>query len=198
MIYSLRGKLTSKITPDIIIIECNGIGYEVQTPMSTFLELPEINTELFLYTHLLIREDAHILYGFSTQDERLMFRKLLKVNRVGAKVALSILSALSISDFKRLVELEDVQSISKIHGVGKKTAERLVIDMRDQINASMGGEFKSSPIGSEDQARVEAINAMVALGYKPKEINALISKLDITNKSTEDIIRQALKQAVNR
>jgi|TARA_B100001093_G_C26786093_1_gene996749 Holliday junction DNA helicase RuvA len=198
MIYSLRGKLTSKITPDIIIIECNGIGYEVQTPMSTFLELPEINTELFLYTHLLIREDAHILYGFSTQDERLMFRKLLKVNRVGAKVALSILSALSISDFKRLVELEDVQSISKIHGVGKKTAERLVIDMRDQINESMGGEFKSSPIGSEDQARVEAINAMVALGYKPKEINALISKLDITNKSTEDIIRQALKQAVNR
>jgi len=198
MIYSLRGKLTSKITPDIIIIECNGIGYEVQTPMSTFLELPEINTELFLYTHLAIREDAHILYGFSTQDERLMFRKLLKVNRVGAKVALSILSSLSISDFERLVELEDVQSIAKIHGVGKKTAERLVIDMRDQINESMEGEFKSSPIGSEDHARVEAINAMVALGYKPKEINVLISKLDLTNKSTEDIIRQALKQAVNR
>ena len=198
MIYSLRGKLTSKITPDIIIIECNGIGYEVQTPMSTFLELPEVNTELFLYTHLLIREDAHILYGFSTQDERLMFRKLLKVNRVGAKVALTILSSLSISDFKRLVELEDVQSIAKIRGVGKKTAERLVIDMRDQINEPMGGEFKSSPIGSEDHARVEAINAMVALGYKPKEINVLISKLDLTNKSTEDIIRQALKQAVNR
>ena len=198
MIYSLRGKLTSKITPDIIIIECNGIGYEVQTPMSTFLELPEINTELFLYTHLAIREDAHILYGFSTQDERLMFRKLLKVNRVGAKVALSILSSLSISDFERLVELEDVQSIAKIHGVGKKTAERLVIDMRDQINESIEGEFKSSPIGSEDHARVEAINAMVALGYKPKEINVLISKLDLTNKSTEDIIRQALKQAVNR
>ena len=198
MIYSLRGKLTSKITPDIIIIECNGIGYEVQTPMSTFLELPEINTELFLYTHLAIREDAHILYGFSTQDERLMFRKLLKVNRVGAKVALTILSSLSISDFKRLVELEDVQSIAKIRGVGKKTAERLVIDMRDQINEPMRSEFKSSPIGSEDHARVEAINAMVALGYKPKEINVLISKLDLTNKSTEDIIRQALKQAVNR
>ncbi len=197
MIYSLRGKLTLKMAPNIVI-ECNGIGYEVETPMSTFLELPEINKELFLYTHLLIREDAHILYGFSTKDERLMFRKLLKVNRVGAKLALGILSSLSISDFKRLVELEDVDSIAKIRGVGKKTAERLVIDMRDQINKLTEGEFKSSPIGSEDQARVEAINAMVALGYKPKEINALISKLDITNKSTEDIIRQALKQAVNR
>ena len=197
MIYSLRGKLTSKVAPNIVI-ECNGIGYEVETPMSTFLELPEINTDLFLYTHLLIREDAHILYGFLTQDERLMFRKLLRVNRVGAKLALGILSALSISDFKRLVELEDVESIAKIRGVGKKTAERLVIDMRDQINESTEGEFKSSPIGSDDHARVEAINAMVALGYKPKEINVLISKLDITNKSTEDIIRQALKQAVNR
>jgi Holliday junction DNA helicase RuvA len=194
MISSLRGKLVTKMTQSIVI-ECNGIGYEVETPMSTFLELPLIDTDLFLYTHLLIREDAQILYGFSTQDERLMFRKLLKVNRVGAKLALGILSAMSISDFKRLVELEDAASIAKIPGVGKKTSERLIIEMRDQINTSLTEGFKSTSFGLEVNPRAEALDAMIALGYKPKEINNLIAKLDIENKSTEDIIRLALKQA---
>ncbi len=195
MIGSLRGRLSSKQAPQIVI-ECSGVGYEVETPMSTFLELPALGTDLFLYTHLLVREDAQILYGFATEDERLMFRTLLKVNRVGAKLALGILSAMSTNDFRRCVELEDTTTMSKIPGVGKKTAERLIIEMRDRIDAAAPGGGKSAPLTVEANARNEAVDALVALGYKPKEVHSLISKLDIEDKSAEDIIRLALKQAV--
>jgi Holliday junction DNA helicase RuvA len=195
MIGSLRGRLSSKQAPQIVI-ECSGVGYEVETPMSTFLELPELGTDLFLYTHLLVREDAQILYGFATEDERLMFRTLLKVNRVGAKLALGILSAMSTNDFRRCVELEDTTSMSKIPGVGKKTAERLIIEMRDRIDAATPGGGKSSPLTVEASARNEAVDALVALGYKPKEVHNLIAKFDIEDKSAEDIIRMALKQVV--
>ena len=195
MIGSLRGRLSSKQAPQIVI-ECSGVGYEVETPMSTFLELPELGTDLFLYTHLLVREDAQILYGFATEDERLMFRTLLKVNRVGAKLALGILSAMSTNDFRRCVELEDTTTMSKIPGVGKKTAERLVIEMRDRIDAAAPGGGKSASLTIEANARSEAVDALVALGYKPKEVHSLISKLDIEDKSAEDIIRLALKRAV--
>jgi Holliday junction DNA helicase RuvA len=195
MIGSLRGRLSSKQAPQIVI-ECSGVGYEVETPMSTFLELPKLGTDLFLYTHLLVREDAQILYGFATEDERLMFRTLLKVNRVGAKLALGILSAMSTNDFRRCVELEDTTSMSKIPGVGKKTAERLVIEMRDRIDAATPGGGKSAPLTVEASARNEAVDALVALGYKPKEVHNLIAKFDIEDKSAEDIIRLALKQVV--
>jgi Holliday junction DNA helicase RuvA len=195
MIGSLRGRLSSKQAPQIVI-ECSGVGYEVETPMSTFLELPKLGTDLFLYTHLLVREDAQILYGFATEDERLMFRTLLKVNRVGAKLALGILSAMSTNDFRRCVELEDTTSMSKIPGVGKKTAERLVIEMRDRIDAARPGGGKSAPLTVEASARNEAVDALVALGYKPKEVHNLIAKFDIEDKSAEDIIRLALKQVV--
>ena len=195
MIGSLRGRLSSKQAPQIVI-ECSGVGYEVETPMSTFLDLPEVGTDLFLHTHLLVREDAQILYGFATEDERLMFRTLLKVNRVGAKLALGILSAMSTNDFRRCVELEDTTSMSKIPGIGKKTAERLIIEMRDRIDAATPGGGKSAPSTVEANARNEAVDALVALGYKPKEVHKLISKLDIEDKSAEDIIRLALKQAV--
>jgi Holliday junction DNA helicase RuvA len=194
MIGSLRGRLASKLAPQVVI-ECSGVGYEVETPMSTFLELPQLGSDLFLYTHLLVREDAQILYGFSTEDERLMFRTLLKVNRVGAKLALGILSAMSTNDFRRCVELEDTTSMSKIPGVGKKTAERLIIEMRDRIDAAAPGGGKAAPFGVAASARSEAIDALVALGYKPKEVNNLIAKLDIDDKSAEDIIRLALRQA---
>jgi Holliday junction DNA helicase RuvA len=194
MIGSLRGRLASKQAPQIVV-ECSGVGYEVETPMSTFLELPEIGSDLFLYTHLLVREDAQILYGFSTEDERLMFRTLLKVNRVGAKLALGILSAMTTNDFRRCVELEDTTSMSKIPGVGKKTAERLIIEMRDRIDIAAHGGGKAAPLSVEASARNEAVDALVALGYKPKEVNNLIAKLDIEDKSAEDIIRLALRQA---
>jgi Holliday junction DNA helicase RuvA len=194
MIGSLRGRLTFKQAP-LIVVECGGVGYEVESPMSTFLELPETGSELFIYTHLLVREDAQILYGFSTEDERHMFRTLLKVNRVGAKMALAILSAMSTNDFRRCVELEDTTSMSKIPGVGKKTAERLIIEMRDRIGAARPGGGKTLPLTIAASARNEAVDALVALGYKPKEVQSLISKLDIDDKSAEDIIRLALKQA---
>lgn len=194
MIGSLRGRLTFKLAPQVVL-ECSGVGYEVETPMSTFLDLPAIGAELFLYTHLLVREDAQILFGFATEDERLMFRTLLKVNRVGAKMALGILSAMSTNDFRRCVELEDTTTMSKIPGVGKKTAERLIIEMRDRIEASAPGGGKAAPLTVEANARNEAVDALVALGYKPKEVNNLIAKLDIEDKSAEDIIRLALRQA---
>ena len=193
MIGSLRGRLLSKHAPQIVI-ECSGVGYELETPMSTFLDLPKLGSDLFLHTHLLVREDAQILYGFGTEDERLMFRTLLKVNRVGAKLALGILSAMSTNDFRRCVGLEDTTSLSKIPGVGKKTAERLIIEMRDRIDAAVPGGGKSVPLTVAASARNEAVDALVALGYKPKEVNNLIAKLDIENKSAEDIIRLALKQ----
>ncbi len=196
MIGSLRGRLTFKLAPQVVL-ECYGVGYEVETPMSTFLDLPAIGSELFLYTHLVVREDAQILFGFSTEDERLMFRTLLKVNRVGAKMALGILSAMSTNDFRRCVELEDTTTMSKIPGVGKKTAERLIIEMRDRIEASAPGGGKAAPLTMEANARNEAVDALVALGYKPKEVNNLIAKLDIEDKSAEDIIRLALRQAAH-
>lgn len=193
MIGSLRGRLTSRLAPQIVV-ECSGVGYEVETPMSTFLELPANGAELFLYTHLLVREDAQILYGFSTADERLMFRTLLKVNRVGAKMALGILSAMTTNDFRRCVELEDTTTLSKIPGVGKKTAERLIIEMRDRIDTAAPGGGGAAPLSVEATARNEAVDALVALGYKPREVNNLIAKLDIEDKSAEDIIRLALRQ----
>lgn len=194
MISSLRGLLADKHVP-FVVIECAGIGYDVETPMSTFLQLPETGSELFLYTHLLVREDAQILYGFSTEDERLMFRSLLKVNRVGAKMALAILSTLSTNDFRRCVELEDVTTLSKVPGVGKKTAERLIIEMRDRIDVSQPTSGKVVPLTVEANARNEAVDALVALGYKPKEVTRLISGLETDDLSAEDIIRLALKQA---
>jgi len=194
MIGSLRGRLAFKQAPHIVV-ECNGVGYEVETPMSTFLDLPEPGVELFLHTHLLVREDAQILYGFSSDEERSLFRTLLKVNRVGAKMALGVLSAMTTSDFRRCVEYEDTTTLSKIPGVGKKTAERLIIEMRDRIDSVKlpPGAGKAIPV--EASARSEAVDALVALGYKVNEVNKLISKLDTEDKSAEEIIRQALRQA---
>lgn len=196
MIGSLRGRLAAKQAPQILL-ECGGVGYEIETPMSTFLDLPQVGADIFIYTHLLVREDAQILYGFSSEDERLMFRTLLKVNRVGAKLALGILSAMSTNDFRRCVEFEDTTTMSKIPGIGKKTAERLIIEMRDRIDAAAPGGGKAAPFTAEANARSEAVDALVALGYKPKEVSRLIEKLDVEDKSAEDIIRLALKQAAN-
>ncbi|MBT8091085.1 MAG: Holliday junction branch migration protein RuvA [Gammaproteobacteria bacterium] len=196
MIGSLRGRLLSKQAPRIVI-DCNGVGYEVETPMSTFLDLPAAGTELFLHTHLLVREDAQILYGFATEDERLLFRTLLKVNRVGAKMALGVLSAMTAGDFRRCVEFEDTTTLSKIPGVGKKTAERLIIEMRDRIDKVAPMAAGAAPPGAGASARSEAFDALVSLGYKPNEVNKLIAKLDTDKMSAESIIRQALKQAAH-
>ena len=193
MIGSLRGKLTAKLAPHIIV-ECQGVGYEVETPMSTFLDLPPVGEELFLHTHLLVREDAQILYGFSSESERSFFRTLLRISGVGAKMGLAILSTMSVADFQRCVEYEDAATLVKIPGVGKKTAERLIIEMRDKIEKSpiVPGSSKVTVAASP---RNEAVDALVALGYKVGEVNKLIGAMDVDGESAEDIIRQALRQA---
>lgn len=192
MIGSLRGTLTWKQAPSVIV-ECTGVGYDVETPMSTFFELPAAGTEVFLFTHLLVREDAQILYGFATESERSMFRTLLRVRGVGARIALAILSAMSVGDFNRCIEYEDTAALSKIPGIGKKTAERLIVEMRDKVDASAGDGV--SRVAVEQGAKSEAVDALIALGYRPAEVNRLVAKLDIEDKSAEDIIRLALRQA---
>lgn len=192
MIGSLRGLLAHKQAP-AIIVECSGVGYEVETPMSTFLDLPPTGEQVFLHTHLLVREDAQILYGFSTEDEKALFRSLLKVSGVGAKMALAVLSTMSVGDFQRCVEYEDATTLVKIPGVGKKTAERLIIDMRDRIDKILA-VAGSRPVTIETNARSEAVDALIALGYKPRDVNKLVGNLDVEGMSAEDIIRKALKQ----
>ncbi len=193
MIASLHGRLAAKHAPHIVI-ECSGVGYDVETPMSTFLELPEIGADIFLHTHLLVREDAHILYGFATTDERALFRTLLKVNRVGARMALGILSSMSENDFRRCVEYEDAATLSKVPGIGKKTAERLIMEMRDKVESIGVPSMPGTQVSADSSPRAEAFDALVALGYKPNEVNKLFGKLDIEGLSAEDIIRLALKQ----
>ncbi|MDH3337304.1 MAG: Holliday junction branch migration protein RuvA [Gammaproteobacteria bacterium] len=193
MIGSLRGQLTSKQAP-WITIECQGVGYEVETPMSTFLDLPAIGAELFLHTHLLVREDAQILYGFATETERSLFRTLLRISGVGAKMGLAILSTMSVADFQRCVEYEDGAMLVKIPGVGKKTAERLIIEMRDKIDRTTTVPG-ASKVTVDASPRSEAVDALMTLGYKSAEINKLIGSMNLEGQSAEDIIRSALRQA---
>jgi len=195
VIGSLQGRLVAKQAP-VIVVECGGVGYEVETPMSTFLELSAVGSELFLHTHLQVRDDAHILYGFSTGEEKTLFRQLLKVNGVGAKMALAILSGMGVADFERSVRYEDTAMLVRIPGVGKKTAERLIIEMRDRIDQSPAHAALSKGGKVRTDARSEAIDALVALGYKPAEVRKLLATFDVTDKSAEDIIRLALRQAV--
>ena len=192
MIASLRGRLTLKQAPSIII-ECHGVGYEVETPMSTFLELPPTGDELFLFTHMVVREDAQTLYGFATEEERALFRMLLKISGVGAKMGLAVLSSMSVDGFRRCVEYEDAASLVKVPGIGRKTAERLIIEMRDRIDTTTA-QSGATKVDVEAGAKSEAVDALISLGYKPREVQKLIGELDVDGKSAEDIIRLALRQ----
>jgi len=193
VIGSLRGRLAAKHAP-YIVLECNGVGYDVETPMSTFLDLPDLGSELFLHTHLLVREDAQILFGFATEEERALFRTLLKVNRVGAKMALGVLSAMTANAFRRCVEYEDAATLSKVPGIGKKTAERLIMEMRDKVGNVGTPSLPGQKVAVDASPKSEATDALVALGYKVNEVNKLLATLDIEDHSAEDIIRQALRQ----
>ena len=195
MIGSIRGRLAFKQPPQVIL-DCSGVGYEIETPMSTFLELPPIGSEVFLHTHLQVREDAHTLFGFATEQEKSLFRLLLKVNGVGARMALAILSGMGVSDFYRAVQYEDTASLIRTPGIGRKTAERLIIEMRDRIEKQAGAVPKSAGgTAATHSQRSEAFDALVALGYKPQEVKSLMEQLDIDDKSAEDIIRAALRLA---
>ena len=192
MIGFLRGTLVSKRPPQLTV-DVGGVGYDLETPMSTFYRLPEAGEPLTLLTHLLVREDAHLLYGFSTEAERALFRKLLKVSGVGARIALGILSGISAEGFRRCVLERDLITLTRIPGIGRKTAERLVVEMADSIEQLDGGE----PGGAmaANGAEGEAQGALLALGYKPAEATQLLAELDTAQLGAEELIREALKRA---
>jgi Holliday junction DNA helicase RuvA len=197
MIGRLAGTVIDKQAPGLII-DCHGVGYEVETPMSTFLELPPEGKPVTLLTHLIVREDSHTLFGFATAAEKQLFRALLRISGVGAKMALAILSAMTPGDFQRCVEYEDATTLTKIPGVGKKTAERLIIEMRDRVTRLPAAAAAPGAIAVDgDSPRQEAVDALIALGYKPAEVNKLIGRLDTDGQSAEDIIRSALKQVAS-
>ena len=200
MIGRLRGQLLVK-RPPYLLLEVGGVGYEVEAPMSTFYALPEVGAEVVLHTHLQVREDAHSLFGFAAEAERGLFRELLKVNGVGAKVALAILSGMDAATFSGCVLAADAARLTRLPGIGKKTAERLIIEMRDRLGALEVGVapaaapaagMSAAPVAAED----EAVNALIALGYKPQEASRMVAAVATDDMGTEDLIRQALKAVV--
>ena len=195
MIGFIRGKLVVK-TPPHLTVDVGGVGYDIEAPMSTFYTLPAIGTEVRLLTHLVVREDAHILYGFGTQEERALFRNLLKVSQIGPKIALAILSGVSVEGFATLVKLQDSAALTKIPGVGRKTAERVLLEMKDRLDAlseaSLTGVMPMTPSSVEG----EAWTALVALGYKPAEVTAMLKPLAGQGGTAEDLIRRALQGTV--
>jgi holliday junction DNA helicase RuvA len=203
MIGQLRGILLEKQPPQLVL-EVNGVGYEMDAPMGTFYQLPEVGQEVVLLTHFVVREDAHHLYGFATRNERQLFRTLLKVNGVGPRLALTILSSIEPDEFVRCIMNNDSQHLVRLPGVGKKTAERLIIEMRDKLGSfqhAFGGDVSlSTPLPSGETSRhpilQDAISALIALGYKPQEASRAIAKIDDGVLSSEEIIRRALKEKV--
>jgi Holliday junction DNA helicase RuvA len=191
MIGSLRGRISSK-TPPQLTVDVGGLGYELEVPMSTFLHLPALGAEVQLLTHLVVREDAHVLYGFATEEERRLFRSLIKVSGVGPKIALALLSGISISAFAECVLNGDTGALTRIPGVGRKTAERLIVEMRDRLAAPAA----SSAAGAAASPEGEAYGALVALGYRPAEATRLLKAVGPGTHSTEELIRRALQGAV--
>ena len=192
MIARLEGKLLDKQAP-CALIDVNGVGYEINVSLNTLVSLPEIGANLALLTHFVVREDAQTLYGFISSRERELFRALIKVNGVGPKMALGILSGMTVDEFSTAVFSEDIGLLVKLPGVGKKTAERLVIEMRDIID-SVGLTSAIDSSNENKDVRLEAEGALISLGYKQQDVSKIMSKLDLKSVSTaEDIIRLALK-----
>lgn len=202
MIGRLKGVLLTK-QPPTLLLDVNGVGYEVDAPMSTFYQLPEINNEVVLHTHLVVREDVQQLCGFISDTERSMFRSLIKINGVGPKLALSILSAISANDFALCIQNNDTTTLVRLPGVGKKTAERLVIEMRDKLkdwqeDSIADGKTSSGMIEVAHSADPveEAVSALIALGYKPPQASRMVSQIDSHDLTSEEIIRDALKASI--
>jgi Holliday junction DNA helicase RuvA len=194
MIGSLRGRLLAK-HPPALTVDVNGVGYELEAPMSTFYELPAAGSDVHLFTHLVVREDAQVLYGFGTEAERRLFRELLRVSGVGPKIALGLLSGISVENFLHCVESQDVASLVRIPGIGRKTAERLLIEMRDRVgNLAQVGE-RVAAAEAPNRVHGEAFSALVALGYKPAEVTRLLKLAGSGDGTVEDLIRRALQAA---
>jgi len=193
MIGRLSGTLLEK-NPPAILINVQGVGYEVDVPMSTFYGLPELGQPVELHTHFVVREDAQLLFGFSTNLERSLFRALLKVNGVGAKVALSILSGMNTEEFFQCVANKDAVALTRVPGIGKKTAERLLVELQDKVDALAGGSVQAGlPVDNATSPRAQATDALLALGYKPAEAKRLLDKTVTDDQSVEDMIRAALR-----
>ena len=202
MIGRLQGTLVEKQAPDIVL-DVHGVGYEVQMPLTSFYELPELDQQALIYTHFVVREDAQLLYGFISKQERALFRLLIKANGVGPKLALTILSGMTASEFVGCVERDDIATLVKLPGVGKKTAERLLVEMRDKLKSLLdastagGNEFKLqsnfTPEPVVNTAEEDAIAALLALGYKPAQASRAVSSVITEGMDSETLIKAALK-----
>jgi len=191
MIGFLRGTLIVKRPPSLTL-DVGGVGYELEAPMSTFYRLPDTGQTLSLVTHLVVREDAHVLFGFFTEAERSLFRSLLKISGVGPRIALGVLSGMSVEGFYHCVRDKDLVSLTKVPGIGRKTGERLLLEMADRLPESQGADVTAFPARSA--AEGEAHGALLALGYKPGEVVRMLKDLDGVRLSTEDMIREALRR----
>ena len=195
MIGRLRGTLVTK-QPPWIVLEVGGVGYELEVPMSTLYDLPEAGREVTLLTHYAIKEDTAALYGFLREEERALFRNLQKVSGIGARISLAVLSGVSTSEFSRLVHEADVAALTRIPGIGKKTAERIVVELRDRVDAISPAQPRAQ--GKPSSPQGEAIAALQQLGYKPAEAARLAKDATAEGDSAEAIIRKALRAALGR
>jgi Holliday junction DNA helicase RuvA len=200
MIGRLHGLLIYKQPPDVML-EVNGVGYELQAPMSTFYQLPECGQSVILFTHMVVREDAQSLYGFNSTSDRSLFRTLLKVNGVGAKMALAILSGMDAQGFKQCIQFGDTDALIRLPGVGKKTAERLIVELKDRLgdeSNQLAGDLSSGSTQAGERNHIEeAVSALTALGYKGPEALRMVKKVTEDTSSCEDLIRLALKTSLN-
>ncbi len=205
MIGRLSGILIQKQPPQLMI-DVQGVGYEVQAPMSSFYQLPELDQPVVLLIHMVVREDAQLLYGFYTESERLLFKSLIKVNGVGPKLALTILSGISANEFVKVIRNNDESGLISLPGIGKKTAQRLIVEMKDRFDdwKSESPDDKDRPsmesgsLSTEQHIIKESVSALIALGYKPVEAGRMIRQLDTQDQSSEMLIKQALKNTVKK
>lgn len=205
MIGHLRGILLEKSPPEILL-DVNGVGYELLLPMTSFYHLPEVNMETTLYTHLVVREDAHLLFGFYQKQDRTLFRELIKTNGVGPKLALAILSAMSVNEFSYAIEHEELSKLVKIPGVGKKTAERLLVELKGKfkqyrnqdffIEQKVGTTTMEQSLATATSPADDAISALIALGYKPADAEKMVKRVAQPDLNSEQLIREALKNAL--
>lgn len=203
MIGRLQGLLLEKQPPEILL-DVQGVGYELLLPMTSFYNLPEVGKEVTLFTHLVVREDAHLLFGFSQKNDRTLFCELIKTNGVGPKLALAILSTMSVNEFAYAIEREELSKLVKIPGVGKKTAERLLVELKGKFKTAQSDFFmeshdldqRESAVENRDHAVDEAIAALIALGYKPMEAEKMVKKVNKGGLSSEQLIRESLKNAL--
>ena len=200
MIGRLRGIIIQKQPPQLLI-DVQGVGYEVDAPMSTFYQLPNLGEQVTLHTHMVVREDAQLLYGFASESERTLFRNLIKINGVGAKLALTILSGMNAEEFAHCVQDNDAAALVRLPGIGKKTAERLIIELRDKLKADLPGSGTAMPAGSlvspvATSPVSDAVSALIALGYKAQEASRMVRAVDTEGLDTEEIIRLSLQSKV--